>query len=193
MLPSPVSPYLFCLFLCCALHHLATPELITGQIVVLVFKAHPVLVRSPAPPCLLAPSPLWHPPLPLTMLPSSRCSKHTGIRPTRPYSPWYRWRTTRPPRKDAIDQLAAAVVSPSVLPLFCVLTGVVLFVERLRAYPLGYVCLPFGELGSGRVQDFLSLGGWFAETRRLQKPERGYQEPIQSTHPVCRCYNPCQI
>jgi hypothetical protein len=28
-LPSPVSPYLFCLFLCCALHRLATPELIT--------------------------------------------------------------------------------------------------------------------------------------------------------------------
>lgn len=27
-LPSPVSPYLFCLFLCCALHRLATPELI---------------------------------------------------------------------------------------------------------------------------------------------------------------------
>jgi hypothetical protein len=30
-LPSSVSPYLFCLFLCCALHRLATPEPIIGQ------------------------------------------------------------------------------------------------------------------------------------------------------------------
>jgi hypothetical protein len=64
-----------------------------------------------------------------------------------------------PPRKEAIDQLAAAVVSSSILPLSFVLTGVLLFVERLRAYPLGHVCFPFGELGSGRVRDFLSLGG----------------------------------
>jgi hypothetical protein len=164
-----------------------------GRIVILVFKAHSVLVRSPVPPSVLASSPLWPPTLLLIMLLLSRRSKPTGNNAYVALQPLVSPEDDMPPRKEAIDQLAAAVVSSSILPLSFVLTGMLLFVERLRAYPLGHVCFPFGELGSGRVRDFLSLGRRFAETRRLPEPERGHQEPIQPSRPVCRRYDPCRI
>jgi hypothetical protein len=134
-----------------------------GRIVVLVFKANPVLVRSPVPPV--------YSPLP-SMAPNTT-SDHATVEQTfkthwdQAYAalqPLVSPEDDTPPRKEAIDQFAAAVVSSSTLPLRCVLTGVFVSVERLRAYSLGHVCVSCGELGPERVRDVLSLGRRFTET-----------------------------